>query len=543
MADGSWVDRRRTKLTAVGSALPLARMTAATTPVLHIGRRDIPVVLPRLSDSRMHVAAVTMSLHVLGQLGLGFRVSVPQILTAILTCALIDLIVEFRRSGRLVWPASAMLTGSGVALILRVVGTERGDHWTWQGWHWFAIVAAGSLATKYFLTYRGEHVFNPSNVGLVVAFLLVGSQTLEPLDFWWSPLDGWMTLAYLVIVVGGFLTTSRMGLFPMAVVFWVTFAGLLGALSASGHCMTAAWSTQPVCGPGFWWRVVTSPEVAIFLFFMITDPKTAPIGRLTRLVFAVAVAVSSVLLIAPQTTEFGAKVGLLAGLTLLSPTRWVLDRFIGQSTADLGRRFTTSAGAALAPSRLLLRGAVLGSAFVLILTAVVAAGLPARPASDVPRAGVVDVDVDVATLPVVAVADDVSDIVPDVGDGSALAFTLAESLAVEAEAMRTGDVTALLAVDVGERLAHVETTIDTAAADGIRVVTEHHLDTLHLRIMPNEGSQTGAHLAFDATGTVVTVTYDATGIETARVETPLDTTFILRQGSNDRWLLADAQQS
>lgn len=512
-------------------------MAIANPPVLHLGTRAIPVVLPRLADSRMHLAAVTMSLHVLGQLGLGFRVSVPQIFTAIVTAAFIDLVIEFRRSGRLVWPASAMLTGSGVALILRVVGTERGDHWTWQGWHWFAIVSAASLATKYLITWRGSHVFNPSNLGLVAAFLILGSGVVEPLDFWWSPLDGWMTLAYLVIVGGGFLITSRLGLFAMGVAFWATFAAGLGVLSASGHCMTATWAAQPVCGADFWWRVATSPEVAIFLFFMITDPKTAPVRKLSRLVFAVVVAVTSVLLIAPQPTEFGAKVGLLAGLTLLSPTRYLLDRLIGPETTSLAHRITTSRGAVVSTGALLARGAVIGSITVLTASAVVIAGTPARTAPVVAAAGTIDIEVDPATLPDVTVADDVSDIVPDVGDGSSLALVLAENLAVEAQAMTTGDVTMLLSVDIGDRLSEIETLIDTAASDGIRLATHHHLDSLHLRLMPNDGSQAGAALAFDATGTTETITYDATGIETARTTQPLAATFVLRQGP-DRWMNA-----
>ena len=31
-------------------------------------------------------------------------------------------------------------------------------------------------------------------------------------------------------------------------------------------------------GRYFWWVLVTSPEVLVFLFFMITDPKTTPKG-------------------------------------------------------------------------------------------------------------------------------------------------------------------------------------------------------------------------------------------------------------------------
>ena len=43
--------------------------------------------------------------------------------------------------------------------------------------------------------------------------------------------------------------------------------------------MTARWHLGPITGLHFWWVLVTSPEVLVFLFFMITDPKTAPRGR------------------------------------------------------------------------------------------------------------------------------------------------------------------------------------------------------------------------------------------------------------------------
>ena len=52
--------------------------------------------------------------------------------------------------------------------------------------------------------------------------------------------------------------------------------------------MTARWHLGPITGFEFWRVLVFSPEVLIFLFFMITDPKTTPAGpdrapRLRRL--------------------------------------------------------------------------------------------------------------------------------------------------------------------------------------------------------------------------------------------------------------------
>ncbi len=53
-------------------------------------------------------------------------------------------------------------------------------------------------------------------------------------------------------------------------------------LAASGHTMTAAWHVGPIEGREFWWLLVSSPEILVFLFFMITDPKTIPAGRAGR---------------------------------------------------------------------------------------------------------------------------------------------------------------------------------------------------------------------------------------------------------------------
>ena len=135
------------------------------------------------------------------------------------------------------WPASAMLTGSGVALILRVPGTPPDDHWTTHGWYLFAGIAAFSLLTKYVIKYRGSHLFNPSNIGLVIAFVVLGSTRVEPLDFWWAPLNGWMITAYTVILVGGLLITARLHLLAAAVTFWLTLA--VGARRRSPRPATA----------------------------------------------------------------------------------------------------------------------------------------------------------------------------------------------------------------------------------------------------------------------------------------------------------------
>jgi hypothetical protein len=97
-------------------------------------------------------------------------------------------------------------------------------------------------------------------------------------------------------------------------------------LAARGHCITARWHIGPVCGRYLWTVLVTSPEVLVFMFFMITDPKTTPRGRTARQVYGVAIALVFVALAAPQRTEYATKVALLGALALVCAARPLLER-------------------------------------------------------------------------------------------------------------------------------------------------------------------------------------------------------------------------
>src|SRR3954469_25962056 len=145
-----------------------ATAAPAGGPPLVIGPRRSPGLLPRLSAPRLHLAAVIVSLQVLGQVAFDFRLSIAQILVALLTCALLEVAIAFRRHHVLMWPASALITGNGVAFILRVPGTHHGDWWSLRGAWIYAATAAVALLSKHLVSLRGSHVFNPSNIGLVL---------------------------------------------------------------------------------------------------------------------------------------------------------------------------------------------------------------------------------------------------------------------------------------------------------------------------------------------------------------------------------------
>ena len=141
--------------------------------------------------------------------------------------------------------ASALLTGNGVAFILRVPGTEHGDWWSTNGWWIFAGTAAVSLLSKYLIRFRGAHVFNPSNFGLVLCFLLLGPDRADPLDFWWGPMSPALALALAIIVVGGFAILSRLRLLALALSFWLVFVTAVAVVAGTGHAMTARWHLGP----------------------------------------------------------------------------------------------------------------------------------------------------------------------------------------------------------------------------------------------------------------------------------------------------------
>ncbi len=524
------------------TAAPATRPAGRT---LTLGGTAYPLVLPNIRDPRLHVASVIITIHVLGQVGLHFHVSVPQILAAIAACWVLEVALTFRSARMFVWPASAMLTGSGVALILRVVGTPADQPWYTGDWWVFAAVAAFSLATKYVIKYRGSHVFNPSNVGLVIAFIVLGSSRVEPLDFWWGPLSVWLVIAYAVILVGGTLITRRLKLLALAVTFWVAFAAAQGVLAASGHCMTANWAFAPVCGADYWRVVVTSPEVLIFLFFMITDPKTTPSGRVGRVLFGLLVAVASTLLMAPQVDEFGTKVALLSGLVLMCALRPLIDRVVPEprSAADRLRPFA----ARLVPSRITgpargIAGIALAAVAVAVVgSGIVLAGSPARASHAAVSSEALTrppTTVNTDTLPAITVGDDVLsfDHTLDASGMAAVVVTLAQNLELENRALLTRDAGLLAEIDHGDRLDEMRATLASEAATGTTHVEHYAFDTIDAHLIVPFGKQTGASLGLDAKGTVTEETYDANGTLLSTRAAPFAQTFAVRRALGDRWL-------
>jgi len=306
------------------------RRPPPTRRTIRIRGREYPVFLPSLRDPRLHVAAVLLTLQVLGQTVLDFRLSVAQILICLATGALIEFGVGFFKDKVILWPASGLLTGNSTAFILRVPGTFHGQWWSTRGIWIFVGVVAVSMASKYLIRWRGRHIFNPSNLGLVLAFVALGPAYTEPQDLWWIPMGPWMIVTYAILLGGGLLIGWELKLLGLELGYMAAFAISVAIALAPvpDHCLVASWHATAICGRDLWQILVTSPEVLIFAFFMVPDPRTVPDGQVGRFVFGVIVAVLSVLLLGPTTLEFWTKTALLASLVFACAGRFALVRLL-----------------------------------------------------------------------------------------------------------------------------------------------------------------------------------------------------------------------
>jgi len=460
-------------------------------PTLRIRGTPYPVLLPTLRDPRLHLAVVIVSLQVLGQVAFDFQLSIAQILVSLAVAGVLEVAIAFRGQGVVMWPASALLTGNGVAFVLRVPGTEHGDWWSMNGWWIFAGTSAIALLSKYVIRVRGRHIFNPSNFGLVLCFLLLGAERADPLALWWGPLSPALVLAIALVVAGGFLILRRLHLVGIAVGFWLAFAAGIGVLAASGHTMTAAWHVGPIEGAEFWWLLISSPEILVFLFFMITDPKTIPARPATRRAYAVGVGLLATVLIAPQTTEFATKVAILAALFVMCTAQGLAALVGSERLARLvvvrpTRRIVVSAA---------LTGAVAYGALV------VAAGIPARPDAGSARAAIADF----GAIPEITIADSEGVAGIDEQTAQTIARDVLVDLRAESEALRARDLDGASEGASGAWLASLWDRIRGAAGGPIAVPS---YQVAHMELSLRRGAYQGPPtVVADLEGTVVVATH------------------------------------
>jgi hypothetical protein len=477
-------------------------LAATGRPSLRIRGTDYPVLLPSIRDPRLHLAAVIVSLQVLGQVAFDFDLSIAQILVALGTCAVLEVGIAFFGQRVILWPASALLTGNGVAFILRVPGTEHGDWWSLNGWWIFAGTAAVALLSKHVIKIGGRHLFNPSNFGLVLCFLVLGADQAEPLDFWWAPMSLWMLAALVIIVAGGFAILARLRLLAIAVGFWLAFAAGMAVLAATGHEMTARWHLGPVEGWDFWWTLVTSPEILVFLFFMITDPKTIPSGGQARRAYGVGVAVLATLLIAPLQTEYATKVAVLGSLALVCAARPVVEWLFPAAAPGGLKGWSARRRVALGTALTVAIGVGFAGALVL-------AGIPTRTDTRVAAAPQTGELPEVSVLPSRGVASTI-----DRATAMQIARHVVADLGLTRDALRRRDASRAALGAGGSWLATLAGQI-RAANGGDIVVPAYHCERMRVALERGDG-QGPPMVVATLEGTVVMETYGRSAASVAR---------------------------
>ncbi|MGK7872284.1 MAG: RnfABCDGE type electron transport complex subunit D [Xenococcaceae cyanobacterium] len=202
---------------------------------------------------------------------------------------------------------SAAITSLALCLLLR------GNDYTTM-----AIAGCLAIASKFLFRFRGKHFFNPANFGIIAALIITN-------DAWVSPgqwgTDWWYLL--LFAATGGMIL-KRVGRWDTSAAFIVAYAGL--------EAMRNLWL-------GWSWDVLQhqlmSGSLLLFAFFMLTDPRSIPNATMSRLIWAVSIAVLAFILLHQfylSTAIFWALFAL-APLTIFLDSIWSAPRFSWQSNA------------------------------------------------------------------------------------------------------------------------------------------------------------------------------------------------------------------
>ena len=158
---------------------------------------------------------------------------------------------------------SALITGLGLCLLFHASAP------------WVLVLGAAiAIAGKFLVRFRGKHIFNPANLGIVAAILLTGQA-------WVSP-GQWGSGPVLVFLVGaaGLMVLLRVGRIDTSVAFLLTFAGL----DLLRTVLYLGW------GLDVWAHRMMNGSLLLFAFFMITDPMTTPNAPRARIAWSMIIA-------------------------------------------------------------------------------------------------------------------------------------------------------------------------------------------------------------------------------------------------------------
>jgi Na+-translocating ferredoxin:NAD+ oxidoreductase RnfD subunit len=215
-------------------------------------------------DNRFLGPLLITCILVAAHLSFGILESYTRTAAAIATAIAAEMVMGRLTYGR--WPhlASAYITGISVGILTR-------SPFLWP----YVLVSLISIATKYVLRLKGRHLWNPSNFGVCAALFLAPS-TVALLSIQWGNAIWPMIVIWLL----GAVIVWRVGRLHIS----ATYVGSFLALSYFRSLVTGTpWlaTVAPITGPMY----------QLFIFFMVTDPKTTvrPKWAQAFVVFLVAV--------------------------------------------------------------------------------------------------------------------------------------------------------------------------------------------------------------------------------------------------------------
>ncbi len=246
----------------------LAVSPTAGAVLPHTGNRS-PVARFFSGDNRYLPPILITTILLVGQLSFGLLESFPRTALAIVAAMVMETFLSRLVTGKFANLASAYISGISVGILLRSP-----EYWP------YALCSAIAITSKYVVRWRGRHLWNPSNLA-IVALLLLAPEYISTLSVQWGN-----TLWPMVIVwILGATITYRVHRLHISATYVISFVALSFLRSTiTGHPFMA--EVAPITGPMY----------QLFIFFMITDPKTTVRSRKGQYVVAFLVAAAEMVL-------------------------------------------------------------------------------------------------------------------------------------------------------------------------------------------------------------------------------------------------------
>lgn len=212
-------------------------------------------------DARHFQMASQIGLIVYGIIALDFEIDRTIALVLVSSCVIFQLgFAAVFKSG--FDPRSALISSFSLVLLLRT--------------HEPLLAAAAGfvvVSSKFLIRFRGKHLFNPSDLALVV--LLLGSDKV------WVSAGQWGSSALVAFLAMslGVLVLYRTRRSDVTVAFLIFYGGMVAARSL--------YLNEP---PRIALHRLESGALILFAFFMISDPRPIPDARIGRIIFAFLVA-------------------------------------------------------------------------------------------------------------------------------------------------------------------------------------------------------------------------------------------------------------